>query len=95
MTVSAFAKGGGERILFLGTLDSLNGHVAHEQVKELRHQLDVRGSEITALNERVARTELQRAELEQQIAAMKQSRFWRARDQWFAVKRRFGLTNEL
>jgi SAM-dependent methyltransferase len=94
-TVSAFSKGGDERILFLGTLDSLNGHVAHEQVKDLRHQLDVRGSEIAALNERVAVTELQRAALEQQIAAMKQSRFWRARDQWFAMKRRFGLTSEL
>ncbi len=94
-TVSAFSKSGEERILFLGTLDSLNGHVAHEQVKELRHQLGVRGSEIAALNERVATTELQREALEQQIAAMKQSRFWRARDQWFAAKRRFGLTDEL
>jgi SAM-dependent methyltransferase len=95
VTVSAFSKAGDERILFLGTLDSLNGHVAHEQVKELQHQLHVRGSEIAALNERVAVTELQREALEQQIAAMKQSRFWRARDQWFAVKRRFGLTSEL
>jgi SAM-dependent methyltransferase len=95
VTVSAFSRSGEERILFLGTLDSLNGHVAQEQVKELRHQLNVRGAEIAALNERVAMTEVQRETLQQQIAAMKQSRFWRAREQWFAMKRRAGLTDEL
>ncbi|HEY0159231.1 MAG TPA: class I SAM-dependent methyltransferase [Thermoanaerobaculia bacterium] len=94
-TVSAFSRENEERILFHGTIDSLNGHVAREKVKELHHQLAVRGSEIAALSQRVLVSEHQRQELEQQIAAMRQSRFWKARDQWFAVKRRVGLTDEL
>jgi SAM-dependent methyltransferase len=88
-TLSAFSRTGEERILFLGTLDSLNGHTARERAKDLQQQLAARGDEIMALNERVAQVELQREALEQQLAAMRQSRFWRARERWVAVKRRF------
>ena len=94
-TVSAFSRENEERILFHGTIDSLNGHVAREKVKDLQHQLAVRSQEIAQLSERVDATEIQRRLLEQQIAAMKQSRFWKARDQWFAIKRSVGLTDEL
>jgi SAM-dependent methyltransferase len=94
-TVSAFSRENEERILFHGTIDSLNGHVAREKVKDLQHQLAVRSQEIAQLSERVDATEMQRRLLEEQIAAMKQSRFWKARDQWFAIKRSVGLTDEL
>ncbi|HEX8616377.1 MAG TPA: hypothetical protein VF911_02215, partial [Thermoanaerobaculia bacterium] len=93
--ISAFSRTGEERILFLGTLDSLNGHTAREKAKDLQQQLAARGGEIAALNERVARAELQRDALEQQLAAMRQSRFWRARERWFAMKRRFGGSDAL
>ncbi|HEY2846218.1 MAG TPA: glycosyltransferase family 4 protein [Pyrinomonadaceae bacterium] len=33
-------------------------------------------------------------ELERQIDAMRQSRFWKMRDRWFAIKRALGLTHE-
>ena len=93
-TVSAFSSEGGERILFLGTLDSLRGHVAEERVKDLSHQLALRGHEIDALSAQLAAAHHQSAELEAQIAAMRQSRFWKARDHWFALKRAAGLTRE-
>lgn len=91
VTVSAFSAEGEERILFLGTIDSLNGHVAREKSKALEHQLAVRAGEIDTLRHDLGVTLHNRAELEQQIAAMKQSRFWKAREQWFAVKRKVGL----
>jgi len=93
-TISAFSTSGEERILFLGTLESLNGHTARERGKALEHQLALRGHEIAAMSEQLAVTTLERQTVEQQIAAMKQSRFWRARDRWFAIKRAAGLTDE-
>ncbi len=94
LSISAFTRANAERILFIGTLDSLNGHVGHEKAKELERQLAVRSAEITALSDVLAATAHQRDALAHQIAAMQQSRFWRARDQWFAVKRKLRLTNE-
>jgi hypothetical protein len=32
--------------------------------------------------------------LAERVAAMEASRFWQARNAWFAVKRRLGLTSE-
>jgi SAM-dependent methyltransferase len=93
-TISAFSSSGEERILFLGTLESLNGHTARERGKALEHQLALRGHEIAAMSEQLAIATVERQALEQQIAAMKQSRFWRARDRWFALKRAAGLTDE-
>ncbi len=42
-------------------------------------------------------TELARtaARLERQLAGMRESRFWKIRNRWFALKRRLGLTDEL
>jgi SAM-dependent methyltransferase len=93
-TISAFSSEEEERILFLGTLEALNGHTARERGKELEHQLALRGHEIAGLSAELAATQVDRRALEQQIAAMRQSRFWRARDQWFALKRAAGLTDE-
>jgi SAM-dependent methyltransferase len=95
VTISAFAPDGQERIFFLGTLDSLNGHVARERAKDLQQQLAVRANEMAGLRGAMDAANLQRQALEQQIAAMKQSRFWRARDRWFALKRAAGLTDEM
>lgn len=94
VTVSAFSREGAERIFFLGTIDSLNGHVARERGKELDRQLEMRMREIEHLQERLTAADLDRAELRQLIEAMKQSRFWKARERWFAMKRAVGLTNE-
>jgi SAM-dependent methyltransferase len=92
-TISAFSDGD-ERILFLGTLDSLLGTVARERAQALARQVADRQHEIAALREQLAIAGHQRHTLDQQIAAMKQSRFWRAREQWFAVKRAVGWTEE-
>lgn len=94
VTISAFAGDGQERILYVGTLDSLKGHVAHERANELEQQLVLRASEITALSEQLAAEQARANGLDATIAAMKQSRFWRARDRWFALKRAAGLTQE-
>jgi SAM-dependent methyltransferase len=94
VTVSAFSSDGNERILFLGTVDSLLGTVARERAQGLARQVSDRQHEIADLRERLAIAEHQRNTLEQQIAAMRQSRFWKAREQWFAVKRAAGLTEE-
>jgi len=94
-TITAFSAAGEERILFLGTLEALNGHTAREKSKELEHQLALRGHEIAALREQLAVAHVELQALEAQIAAMKQSKFWRARERWFALKRAAGLTEEL
>jgi SAM-dependent methyltransferase len=94
VTVSAFSSDGNERILFLGTIDSLFGTVARERAQGLARQVSDRQHEIADLRERLAIAEHQRNTLDQQIAAMKQSRFWKAREQWFAIKRAAGLTEE-
>jgi hypothetical protein len=93
-TISAFSSDGNERILFLGTLDSLFGTVMQARAQALTQQVAQRQNEVVDLRERLAVAEHQRNELEQQIAAMEQSRFWKAREQWFAVKRKVGLTDE-
>lgn len=93
-TISAFSADGDERILFLGTLDSLLGTVARERAQALARQVAERQQEIGELTHRLAVAEHQRHTLAQQIAAMRQSRFWRARERWFAVKRAVGLTDE-
>ena len=93
-TISAFSADGDERILFLGTLDSLLGTVARERAQALAKQVAERAHEITDLQHRLAVAEHERHALEQTIAAMKQSRFWQARERWFSVKRAVGLTDE-
>jgi SAM-dependent methyltransferase len=93
-TISAFSAEGEERILFLGTIDSLLGTVARERAQALGRQLAERKYEIAELQERLAVSEHQKREREQQIAAMKASRFWKAREKWFRVKRAAGLTTE-
>lgn len=91
-TISAYSVQGEERILFLGTLDSLNGHVAREQVRALEQQLALKENDLAVLRNDLGVVAHQRAELDAQIAAMRASRFWKAREQWFAVKRKFGVT---
>lgn len=93
-TISAFSPDGDERILFLGTLDSLLGTVARERAQALARQVAERKHEIADLTQQLAIADHARNTLDQQIAAMKQSRFWKAREQWFAVKRAMGLTDE-
>lgn len=93
-TISAFSSSGEERILFLGTLDSLLGTVARERSLALGRQVAERNQQVSDLTYRLSVAEHERRTLEQQIAAMQQSRFWRARERWFAIKRGVGLTKE-
>jgi SAM-dependent methyltransferase len=93
-TISAFSRDHEERILFLGTIDSLLGTVARERAQALSRQLGERQHDIAALREQLAISDHRRRTLEQQMEAMKQSRFWKARDRWFALKRAAGLTEE-
>jgi hypothetical protein len=89
VTVSTFTREGEERILFLGTLDSLVSYSQREKVRELEQRLAVQLQELASLRHDFAVVAHQRAEREAEIAAMKQSRFWKARDAWFAVKAKF------
>lgn len=93
-TISAFSREGHERILYLGTLEGLVGQVARERARDLEHQFAVKTAEISALSEQFAIVVHQRNEALAMIEAMKQSRFWKAREQWFALKRKAGLTKE-
>ena len=89
VTVSAYTRAGEERILFLGTLDSLKGHTAHEKAKALEQALAAQSQELATTRHDLAAARHRASELEAVIAAMKQSRFWKARDAWFALKGRF------
>ena len=93
-TVSAWSREGEERVLFLGTLDSLDGHVAREKARALEQHVAVQTNELATLRHELGVAEHQRAALAAQIEAMRQSRFWRARERWFALKRAARLTNE-
>lgn len=86
VTISAYTREGQERILFLGTLDALKGHTAHEKAKALEQVLAVQAQELASVRHDLAVAAHQRAEREAEIAAMKQSRFWKAREKWFALK---------
>lgn len=94
VTISAFSREGHERILYLGTFEGLVGQASREQTRGLEQQLALRGSEIDALSERLAVATHERNMLAARISAMQQSRFWKARDRWFALKRKVGLTEE-
>lgn len=94
VTVSAFSREGVERILFHGAVESLAGVIAREKAKQREEQLAQREVELGAVREQAALAAHQRDVLAQQIEAMRQSRFWKAREQWFRVKRAAGLTDE-
>lgn len=94
VTVSAFSREGVERILFHGVIESLAGVIAREKTKQRDEQLAQRELELGSLRHDVSVAVHQRDTLAQQIEAMRQSRFWKAREQWFRVKRAAGLTDE-
>ena len=94
VTVSAFSREGVERILFHGAIESLSGVIAREKAKQRAEELAQRGVELGSLRHDLSVAAHQRDTLAQQIEAMRQSRFWKAREQWFAVKRAAGLTDE-
>ena len=94
-TVSAYSRDGEECILFLGTLDSLNGHAARERAALLEQQLAAHIHELASIRHELAVAVHAQGELETRIAAMRASRFWKAREKWFAVKRAAGLTDEV
>jgi SAM-dependent methyltransferase len=94
VTVSAFSREGVERILFHGAIESLAGVIARERAKQRDEQLAQREVELGSLRHDVSVAAHQRDTLAQEIEAMRQSRFWKAREQWFRVKRAAGLTDE-
>ncbi len=95
LSVSAFTRENEETLFFLGTIDSLNGWLGHRKANFLEEQLAARERELGGVRHQLAVSEANRAELEQTITAMKQSRFWKARERWFKLKRAAGLTDEL
>ena len=91
VTISAFTKENLERILFLGPIESAGVTVFKERAKDLEQQLAVRANELEGVRARLSASEQHAIALEELIAAMKESRFWKARDKWFAIKERFGV----
>ncbi|MEO8380465.1 MAG: class I SAM-dependent methyltransferase [Acidobacteriota bacterium] len=94
VTVTTFNRQGEERILFLGTLESRDGQTAREIANALQHQLELRSHELSTLRHELAVARHQREGVETQMAAMRASRFWKARERWFALKRGMKLTTE-
>lgn len=94
VTVSAFSTEGDERILFIGTLDSLLGTVARQRGQALEKQLAEARNEAADLRHHLAVAEQRGLTLTRTIEAMRQSKFWQAREKWFAVKRAAGWTDE-
>jgi SAM-dependent methyltransferase len=89
LTISAFTRANEERILFLGTIDSLAGHTQHEKAGHLEDLMAAQSQEIESLRHDLASALHNVSEREAEIAAMKQSRFWKARDAWFALRAKF------
>lgn len=95
VTVSAFSKDGTEKILFHGAIESLAGVIAREKAKQAEDKAALRELETASAREELAATAHGRDTLAAQIEAMRQSRFWKAREQWFRVKRGLRLTDEV
>ncbi len=95
VTISAFSRAGEECILFLGTLESRDGQTAREIANAQQHELAVQSAELATLRHELSVQTHQRAEAETQLAAMRESRFWKARERWFSLKRTLRLTDEL
>ncbi|MBV8520277.1 MAG: class I SAM-dependent methyltransferase [Acidobacteria bacterium] len=93
-TVSAYSRAGVERILFHGTLDAATAFVAKERARARDQQILACVAELAELRERLAVTAHERDTLAVRIDAMRQSRFWKARERWFALKRAARLTDE-
>ena len=93
-TVSAFSREGVERILFHGAIESLSGVISRERAKQRDEQLAQRELELGSLRHDLGVAIHERDTLAQQIEAMRRSRFWKAREQWFRAKRAAGLTDE-
>jgi SAM-dependent methyltransferase len=93
-TVSAYSQDNIERVLFLGTIDSAGGATAKLLARNRDEQLRRRLGEIVALQERIAVLEHEKGTLQQTIDLMRESRFWKAREQWFRLKRAARLTDE-
>lgn len=94
VTISAFSTDGYEHILYLGTIDSLNGNVARERAKAVERKITLIAHEMETLRHDLAVAKHERSVIAQQMSAMRRSRFWRTRDQWFALKRALRLTDE-
>ncbi len=87
VTVSAFSASGEESILLLGAIEALRAQVAQDRADALAVRLAEREFRLASLEFEVEATRAR-------MAAMKKSRFWRARERWFAFKRAAGLTSE-
>ena len=94
VTVSAFSREGVERVLFHGIVESLAGVIAREKAKQREDELARRELELGTLRHDVSVAAHQRDTLAQEIEAMRRSRFWKALEQWFRMKRAAGLTDE-
>jgi hypothetical protein len=75
-------------------IESLAGVVARAKAKARGEQLERKEAEMAALREQLAAVEHHRDSLAHEIEAMRRSRFWKAREQWFRIKRAAGLTDE-
>lgn len=85
-TLSVFSRDQVERILFLGTIDSATGFAAKERARAIEQDLQRAAVLVAGVQQQNAVLDHQRAELERLVAAMRQSRFWKARDRWFRLK---------
>jgi hypothetical protein len=94
-TISVWSREGAERILFLGTLESRDGQTAREIANALQHRVELQSNELATLRHDLGVEAHRRTELEAQVAAMRASAFWKAREKWFVLKRALRLTDEL
>ncbi len=93
VTISAFTRTSHERILFLGTLESLNRDVEAARAKHLQQQVvrhEAASSELALL---IAELYHVRAARDRELEMMRQSAFWKARSGWLGVRRVLRLKN--
>lgn len=74
LTLSAFSQSGEERVLYIGTIDGVHGHVNGERVKDLERQAEQAKAEAAAMR--------------QQVEEMRRSPLWRAIDRVSSRRKR-------
>lgn len=77
-----------EHVVFLGSLESLLAVTYRRQAEELGARAERLAGERDLLG-------LEAALRTHEASAMRESRFWRLRDRWFALKKKLGLIDEI
>jgi SAM-dependent methyltransferase len=95
LAIRVIDANGLESILYAATIDAaLLGSLQRDVVAMDTEIARIRKENSEAVAQRKAETDYEISVLKARLAAMENSRFWKIRNGWFAIKRKLGLTRD-